>query len=133
MIKLVTATRGSDEEFYKSTPLGISTKRFKNSDIICCVFSDNREGLSKVYNHAIDSSNPEDILVFVHDDVWIEDLFLGIRLREGLNKFRIIGLAGNARALPEDSPAWHVRSSGELDVGNLSGSVAHGPHCLGDI
>ena len=35
----------------------------------------NSQGLPIVYNSAIDSDDQQDILLFIHDDVWVDDYF----------------------------------------------------------
>lgn len=58
---------------------------------------ENQRGLPEVYNERIVASDAGDILVFVHDDVWIDDNFFGTHVVEGLRDFDVIGVAGNRR------------------------------------
>jgi hypothetical protein len=74
MIELVTATRLTKEEFWNSSALGISLRRLAfDSRLSLQVAVSNRAGLPDVYNTRISASNGAEILIFVHDDVWIED------------------------------------------------------------
>ena len=95
---------------------------------------ENRRGLSEVYNESICNARDADSLVFVHDDVWLEDYFLCDRVAEGLRSFDVIGVAGNRRRLPRQ-PSWAFVNTGLAwdDPAHLSGSVAHGPHPFGVV
>jgi len=72
-------------------------------------------------------------LLFVHDDVWLEDLFLADRILEGLTTYEVIGVAGNRRRLSnqwgwpfKSSPPDQLPSFGidTWDIPNLSGAVS---------
>ncbi len=92
----------------------------------------NQRGLPAAYNQFIDESWREEELVFLHDDLWLDDLFFSDRIRSALSVYDVVGLAGNTRLLP-DMPAWHVRNQElEWDLGHLSGVVCHGPQPFGD-
>jgi hypothetical protein len=90
---IVSCTRRRKEEtlLYRSlTKLG--TERFR-------FFENNRLGLSSCYNSVLDDEPGGDgIIVFVHDDVTIGDLFLHEKLNEAFDKhgFAIAGVAGTA-------------------------------------
>lgn len=83
----------------------------------------NSESLASVYNEQIiDSFNKKRILVFVHDDVIIEDLYLHEKLNEAMERFDIVGLAGIKAPITIKSPAlWHLLGH----PSQYSGSVAH--------
>jgi GT2 family glycosyltransferase len=92
----------------------------------------NQRGLPEVYNQFIDESFREQELVFLHDDVWIDDLFLSDRIRSALGVYDVVGLAGNTRLLP-GAPSWSVRNDQmERDLGYVSGVVCHGPQPFGE-
>ena len=65
-IRFVVSTRESEENFHKNTLTGKSIKLFNFPFLELRLFPENREGLSKVYNIAINESakNPA-ILVFI--------------------------------------------------------------------
>lgn len=136
MVEIVSATRQSKQDFPTKTPLGLSLGRLSTKGglkvRICC---NNSLPLPTVYNASIESKDqPADIIVFVHDDVWIDDYFAIDRIREGLEKFDIVGLAGNRRRVP-NQPAWpwvDDKFSGD-NPANLSGAVAHGKHPFGKV
>jgi len=67
------------------------------------------------------------ILVFVHDDVYLCDFFWRGRLREAVERFDIVGLAGNRRRMPRQ-PSWlftDVRFNWD-EREYLSGAIGHG-------
>jgi GT2 family glycosyltransferase len=72
--------------------------------------------------------------VFIHDDVWLDDYYLGDRVIGGLDAFDIIGVAGNRRRLPKQ-PGWSITDTRLTweDRSNVSGAVAHGPGPFGAI
>lgn len=131
MIEMVSATRTSPSDFRSNTMLGQSIERLTyNPGIVWKIVADNQIGLPKLYNLAIDSDTENDILVFIHDDVWIDDYFFGQRIVEGLRKFDVIGVAGNRRRVPNQR-CWFSVSMTDFpfDSPNLSGilrQVWHG-------
>lgn len=128
MIEFVSATRRTPEEFRSSTALGRSLPRLRyNPTIASRVTTENTTGLPTLYNRAIDADNEHDILVFVHDDVFIDDYFIGQRVVEGLKSFDVIGLAGTRRRLPGQHTWASVEEEGfSFDKKYLSGLLAHG-------
>jgi GT2 family glycosyltransferase len=127
----VCATRAKPEEF-AATPTGQSIARIRFSGRIKLALAvNNRAGLPSVYNRVIQESFRDHILVFVHDDVWIDDVFFVNHLVAGLSAYDVVGVAGNRRLLPE-APAWSFKNDQmEWDKGNLSGVVSHGPRPCG--
>ena len=130
MIEIVSATRGTAQEF-SQTALVQSLKRLAHDRRLAFhVTLSNSLGLPEIYNRRIQES-PHDILVFVHDDVWIDDYFLADRVMEGLVLYHVISVAGNTR-LVDSHVAWHL-NKGKADLPHLSGSVAHGPVPFGQV
>ena len=138
MIEIVSATRASPEEFAAKTPLGVSLKRLAfDKRITVRIAFQNMEGLPFVYNKAIEASQAAEILVFIHDDVWIDDYFFADRIADGLRVFDIIGVAGNRRRVARQ-PAWLFGAPGPDNVftkdrENHSGAVAHGKAPFGSV
>jgi len=66
--------------------------------------------------------------------VWIDDYFLRQRVIDGLDRFDLLGVAGNRRRLPGQS-VWSCIDSSftEDEPANLSGMVAHGQHPFGAL
>ncbi|MDB5539331.1 MAG: hypothetical protein JWQ89_1058 [Devosia sp.] len=99
--------------------LARSLRRIVGESVGARIASGNSAGLPEIYNKAIDTSSA-DILVFVHDDIWIDDYFVPQRVVEALRRFDVIGVAGNTVCRPEHTK-WRHR-----DDRALSGNVAHG-------
>ena len=135
MIEIISATRLKQDEFFRTSPLGQSLHRLKfDSRIKADIAFENSDGLPLVYNRAIAARPQEAILVFVHDDVWIEDYFLTNRLHEGLHHFDVIGVAGNRRRVKGQSSWYFTGPERQRDAWeNLSGLVAHGKMPFGQI
>lgn len=128
-IRLVCATRQSQDNFLRDTALGrsLAVQRHAQPPELL-LFDNNTTGLPALYNAAIEqaAANPA-ILVFVHDDVSINDFFWTERIHEALGQFDVIGLAGNRRRSPKQ-PAWAFATPQfTWDTPEfLSGSVGHG-------
>jgi SAM-dependent methyltransferase/GT2 family glycosyltransferase len=128
-IRLVCATRCSRERFFTDTALGrsLAVQRFLQAPELQ-LFENNATGLAALYNTAIEQAAAQPaILVFIHDDVSLTDNFWTERIREGLARFDVVGLAGNKRRSPQQ-PSWAF-SGPEMkwDAPEyLSGSVGHG-------
>jgi hypothetical protein len=85
--------------------------------------TNNRDSLAKVYNKEIENPyNKNKILVFVHDDVIIEELFLQEKLNEAMELYDIVGLAGIKAPITIKEPClWHLMGP----ASQYSGAVAH--------
>ena len=135
MIEIISATRLSESEFWNKAALGISLRRLaQDTRIVAHIAFENQRGLPDVFNARINSREGHEILVFIHDDVWIDDYFLADEVIDGLKTFDVIGVAGNRRRV-QNQPAWafidneHTWDSAD----NLSGSVAHDSHPFGTV
>jgi GT2 family glycosyltransferase len=135
VIEIVSATRLSQQQFLAKSALGLSLRRFqKDKQLRAAVAFSNSRGLPEVYNSRIQAADARDVLVFVHDDVWIDDYFLPERVLEGLATYDVIGVAGNRRRVPgqtawafiDEKRTWDQRA-------NLSGRIAHGKHPFGKV
>jgi GT2 family glycosyltransferase len=137
-LTLVCATRCTHEAFAQQTLLGACLSRLGDFSPFGLLLSHGHQApLAELYNQAIDKAAPDDVLVFVHDDVHIDDWMLAARLREALQQFDVVGVAGTRRRqpgqwawylqplqdTPEGVPDW---SSSVRDTEFLSGAVAHG-------
>lgn len=135
MLTFVTATRLSEAEFRVSSPLARSLKILGQVNPVSLrLATENTQPLASVYNKAILESSPGEILVFVHDDVAIDDWLTGARLHEALTHFDVVGVAGNRRCQPGQE-TWYmqpsrmvdgVRTMDAFDTEWLSGVVRHG-------
>lgn len=128
-ICFISATRSSEEKFWNESPLGTSLKPLITlPGISAQIAFENQRGLPAVYNPHIQDKKSADILVFLHDDVWLFDDALIQKIRAAHEKYDIVGVAGNTRWVPTQ-PAWLFHSINNelvLDAHYLSGAVAHG-------
>lgn len=138
MITIVCGTRHSAHDFAETTPLGASLKRLAfDKRINTHIAFGGNPGLPLVYNKALEAPDVAEILVFIHDDVWIDDYFFVDRVAAGLQSFDIIGVAGNRRRVARQ-PAWLFGTPGPNNVftkdrENHSGAVAHGKTAFGRL
>lgn len=128
-IRLVCATRETQESFLNNTALGRSCKLYSFLSVLeLRLFTENSVGLPQIYNQAINEARDKPaILVFLHDDVHLSDFYWSDHLVNGLTRFQILGLAGNKRRVPRQ-PAWaFIDDKFTWDTReNLSGVVGHG-------
>jgi GT2 family glycosyltransferase len=131
MVIVIAATRVSRAEFLER-PTGRSLARMSfDPTLQYAVIENNQAGLPAAFNRFIVEEMRQHALVFLHDDVWIDDLFFSDRIRAALDTFDVAGLAGNRRLLPGAS-AWHVKNDAmEWDSEFLSGIVCHGAQPFG--
>ena len=130
MIEIVSATRCNAEEFLQ-TALAQSLGRLAHDRRLAFhVALSNSAGLPEIYNRRIRES-AHDILVFVHDDVWIDDYFLADRVIDGLEAYQVIGRCG--KYTPRRFTRCMASQEGEWDFPHLSGSVAHGTAPFGRV
>ena len=134
-VQIVSATRRPQSDFSSQTALGRSLDRLAHDGRLkVLIATSNSRGLPLVYNEMLDQASDNSVLVFMHDDLWIDDYYMIQRVLEGLEQFDIIGLAGNRRRAAHQ-PAWHyVNMQFQWDdPENLSGVISHGPHPGGKV
>ncbi len=91
---------------------------------------DSAMGLSDYYNQCLDSCAPEDIALFVHDDVYIHSWYLVDQLRQAINSFNVVGVVGS-RNPDLNQPSWGLsftealKPEGWQQDAGFSGSVSH--------
>lgn len=135
MLTVVCATRSSRQEFQGRALLAASLSRLaRKGRFRLRLHARNTAALAHPYNAAIDQADPEEVLVFVHDDVHVDDWLAAQRLDEALAHFDVVGVAGNTRRLPGQL-AWYLQPPypdeaggwrhDRWDHGHLSGAVAH--------
>jgi len=135
VIEIVSATRLSASEFGGKSALGRSLQRLGfDGRLSAAIAFANRLGLPHVYNSRITAQDGSELLVFIHDDVWIDDHFFADRVIEALARFDVIGVAGNHRRV-DGQPSWaFVNPLLQWDDrANLSGAVAHGKQPFGAV
>lgn len=118
---VVSATRGIST----TTKIYKSPFNFYGNDSHLYVMEKNSLGLSSVYNQFLaEPRYAKSILVFVHDDVSIEDAGFVRKIRKAHESYNIVGLAGGDGAKMKQldvPPLWHVLSATD----KMSGIVAH--------
>lgn len=115
------ATRSSD---VKQTSAFKSLTRLK--DKVDLLFDENNtEGLSFRYNSILtEYSKDYKFIVFIHDDVYVDDLAVCEKLEKAHNDFDIVGLAGGVNPRIQELALWHLMCGG-FNGNNLRGAVAH--------
>ena len=83
------------------------------------IVKNNKRGLPELYNEFLyDPKYKDDILLFVHDDVELEDVFLVEKLLN--SPYAVTGLAGATTADMSKPPAWHLMSDRSTHVGEVA-------------
>ena len=123
---IVTATREDTDvtvPLIKSLdamePYGITSKQHQ-----VIIRLNNDRGLPEIYNQYItkDYLNDYEGIIFVHDDVFIDDLKCFTKIREQFKRgYSVVGLAGAAAATIKSPALWHLMSEQK----DWSGAVAH--------
>jgi GT2 family glycosyltransferase len=134
-VQIVSATRSSPSDFQSRTALGRSLERLAHDRrMTVLIATSNSRGLPLVYNEMLDKASDDSVVVFMHDDVWIDDYYLIQRVLEGLEQFDVIGIAGNRRRVAHQ-PAWFtLNMEFQWDAPeNLSGLISHGPQPGGSV
>lgn len=131
MIKIVSCTTASTQTQISQLQITQCYKHFDNSGHVLELITNNKRGLPVVYNEVMHKHrttpvhNPEyvDWLVFVHDDVYIDDIRLGEKLERahGVHGFDVVGLAGCLNPIIKPHNLWHVMGERQ----SLRGHVAH--------
>jgi len=128
MIDVICATRLTADEFWGRAALGLSLRRMAHDDRLKPrIYFENRRGLPQLYNERIAAPDASPVLLFIHDDVWLDDYFLFEHVMAGLRAFDVVGVAGNRRRAPMQ-PSWAFPTTEFKwdDRANLSGVVSHG-------
>ncbi len=131
VITVVCATRYDVSGFWIQSATGRSLKRQCESGLVNLRLSSSNTGaLAETYNAAIHAAQDDEVLIFVHDDVWFDDSAWAQKVRDALRKFDVVGVAGNRRRVAYQ-PAWvftHWDGGQKFDIdgAHLSGTVSHG-------
>ena len=121
-ICVYSCTRKEDET---QTVLYKSCVAFDHLDVY--FKKNNTEGLSKSYNDFLFSKEAAayDVVVFCHDDVYIDDLKLQNKLQAAMELgYDIVGLAGCVMPKIMRPALWHLMAGG-FGGSNLRGIVNH--------
>lgn len=118
----------SADRFHSQTALGRSLAVYPFPFVNLHLFANNSTALPTVYNSVLNELRQEPgVVIFIHDDVHLMDIYWPDRVAQGLAAFDIIGVAGNVRRLPKQ-PSWRFidESLAFDDAQYLSGAIAHG-------
>ena len=123
---LVSATRRDSDQFHANTLLGRSLKQQQHQHWQCMITTNNAAPLATVYNDAIHRSDPQSLIVFCHDDVWLGEVDLIPILQTALNHYDVVGVAGNRRCQPGQIAWWIDPKTNKTDRDHLVGELDHG-------
>jgi hypothetical protein len=119
-IKFVVATKENKQNLLKTKPFGLFLEKTSLSHQ-AIIIENNKEGLPKLYNNFLTEEYKNDYIIFIHDDVLIDDLFSLEKIQMAFEKYDIIGLAGAKTCdLGSDVCAWHLMSKPNSYVGEVS-------------
>jgi GT2 family glycosyltransferase len=118
-IKLVSATQLPQALFWSATYLGRSLRRIPEKlrpplHVTCSNTGAGARGLSQIFNNALDTTDPGTDLVFLHDDVYLNDWFFATHVGIALQHFDLVGLAGAANS-DLSQPSWGLCFDAELN------------------
>lgn len=134
MLRIVAATQLTEEEYRAKRPLPPAIERVAfGGNVLPVIAFENTAPLPTVFNEALAEADEDDTILFTHDDVWFDDFFLVHRLQEALERFDVVGLAGNGTRVPMQ---WSWYSGARPNVyawDALSGAVAHGGAYTGTV
>jgi hypothetical protein len=82
----------------------------------------NKTGLSEAYNKFLTKNYSQ--ILFIHDDMWIDDAGFLTKLEEGHKQYDIIGLAGGLNPVIKAPALWHIMCGG-FHGNNLRGFAGH--------
>jgi tetratricopeptide (TPR) repeat protein len=126
-IRIISASRHDENYFWRKSALGYCLGGVNSSDrpTEAKIYYNNAKSLPSCYNEAAKINDLEqEILVFMHDDVLVIDPFWIEKIVSGLERFDIIGLAGNVRRVPRQC-SWAFIDGNKTwdDPSYLSGMV----------
>ena len=123
MKKILAVSCTKQDVQHKSNLLVYKSLNLLKHEIDLKIHFENTEGLSEVYNQYITPKNAKryDIALFIHDDVYVDDLKLRGKLYQAMRQFDIVGLAGCLSPVIKSPALWHMMSGYD----NHRGYVAH--------
>ena len=108
---VVAATRLEQEAFWSDSLLGRSLARPAHSGYSHRISYANSSPLALTYNRGLEQAPDGSLVVFCHDDLWLGEQPLGPQLEEALDRFDLVGVAGNRRR-EAGTQAWWLKSDG---------------------
>ena len=126
-LHIVSSTRVPQSEF-GGTALGRSILRLRKPPKLSIEYENvGRLGLPEVYNAALQTADPSDTMLFVHDDVLLGDLDVVDTLEAALRRFDVVGVAGGKHRAAGQATWFGPLDTFEKSIraGRLSGAVSH--------
>jgi hypothetical protein len=123
-IIVVICTKSKTIEEFEQKPIYKSLEKlnkiYNTSQFDVIILTNNSKGLSEAYNEFLnDEKFKNNILLFVHDDVELNDPFLVEKLND--SPYIVTGLAGSKTCnLSMPKMAWHLTTSPSEMVGEVS-------------
>lgn len=129
-VKIVSCTRAVTDEQCEQLPIVKSYNECLQNTCELVLNKGNTQGLPAAYNQTM-LSHHADWMVFVHDDVYIDDAMLVSKLENAHNihGYDIVGLAGCLNPIIKSHNLWHVMA----ERSDLRGQVAHPVNASGQI
>ena len=114
---------------YKQTLLYKSLAKIEqNSNLVLLnnthFITQNKLGLGEAYNKFLNANPIYDHVLFVHDDMWIDDAGFIFKLEEAHKTYDLIGVAGGLNPILKAPALWHIMCGG-FQGGNLRGFAGH--------
>lgn len=133
-LRFVTATRLSMDEFKSQSLLVRSLTRVSQTcHVHLDVVANNTAPLAEGFNRTIAKAKPDEVLVFIHDDVWIDDWLISYRLADALAVYDVVGVGGNVRR-ELNQEGWLIQAATRAqDLSFISGAIAHGEPLTGEV
>ena len=112
MKKILVVSCSARSSIEKENILIYQSLRILKHEVRLELHYDNKTPLPVVYNRYLTPKYKKkyDIVVFAHDDVYIDDLKLRGKLYGGLKQFDIVGLAGCLNPVIKAPAMWHLMS-----------------------
>lgn len=124
--KIIVATEYNYKDFWDKSKISLFLEKAglkNNHNQLVEVIYENKKGLPLIYNSFLTKENKDKNLIFVHDDVFIDDFFMEEKLNMAFEKYAIVGIAGATTCnLSSNIMAWHLMSSKNDYVGEVAHS-----------
>lgn len=102
----------SREEDKRTLRLYSSLKGFDTKEVRVIYHTGNVTALPEIYNRYInyETMRKHDIVLFVHDDLYIDDYKLRGKLYNSIQQYDIVGIAGATKLSIKAPTLWHIMS-----------------------
>lgn len=123
---IVSCTQLAD---YKQTLLYKSLAKLEKTNNLTLLntthfITQNKIGLGAAYNKFLYENPSYDYVLFVHDDMWIDDAGFIFKLEEAHKEYDLIGVAGGLNPVIKAPALWHLMCGG-FQGNNLRGFAGH--------